>query len=183
MSAVATKLITAEEFARLPNPANGSRQELVKGKILEMPPPQGRHGYLQVEFSAILRQHVKPNKLGWIVTESGTLLERDPDTVRGPDVSFYSISRQPEPPDAYFDIAPDLAIEILSPSSRRKQVREKIEEYIANGVRIVWLVDPETNTITVYNGTMRGIEFGTADTVDGGEVIPGFSLRVCEFFS
>ena len=183
MSAVATKLITAVEFARLPNPANGSRQELVKGEIVEMPPAQGRHGYLQVEFSAILRQYVKPNKLGWVVTESGTLLERNPDTVRGPDVSFYSIARQPEPPDAYFSIAPDLAIEILSPSSRRKQVREKIEEYIHNGVRTVWLVDPDANTITVYNGTMRGVEYGPADTVDGGEVIPGFSLRVSEFFS
>jgi Uma2 family endonuclease len=183
MSAVASKLITAEEFARMPNPANGARQELVKGEIIEMPPPQGRHGYLQVEFAAILRQFVKPNKLGWIVTESGTLLAHDPDTVRGPDVSFYSIARQPEPPDAYFEIAPDLAIEILSPSARRKQVRDKIEEYLATGVRIVWLVDPDTNTITVYSGNMRGVEHGPADTIDGGEVLPGFSIRVAEFFS
>lgn len=183
MSAVATKLITAEEFARYPNPSNGVRQELVKGEIIEMPPPQGRHGYLQAEFSAILRQFVKANRLGWVVTESGTILERDPDTVRGPDVSFYSLARQTEPPEAYFDIPPDLAVEILSPSDRRKKVREKIEEYIDNGVRTVWLVDPEANTITVYNGTMRGVEYGPAETIDGGEVIPGFAVRVSEFFS
>ncbi len=182
MVTVRTQPITAEEFAGMPNPANGARQELVRGVIIEMPPPQGRHGYLQVEFAAILRQFVKPNKLGWIVTESGTILERDPDTVRGPDVSFYSIGRWPDPPDAYFDIPPDLAVEILSPSARRKQVREKIAEYLATGVRAVWLVDPDANTITVYTGTMRGVEYGLADTIDGSEVIPGFSTRVSEFF-
>ena len=183
MSAVLTKPITAEEFARMPNPVNGARQELVRGEIIEMPPPQGRHGYLQVEFAAILRQFVKPNKLGWIVTESGTILERDPDTVRGPDVSFYSIGRRPDPPDAYFDIPPDLAVEILSPSARCKQVREKIAEYLAMGVRTVWLVDPDANTITVYAGTMRGVEYGPADTIDAGDVIPGFTARVAEFFN
>ncbi len=183
MSPVMTQLITAEEFARMPDPADGSKQELVKGEIETMPPPQGHHGYLQTEFAAILREFVKPNKLGWIVTESGTILERDPDTVRGPDVSFYSILRWPKRPTAYFDIAPDLAIEILSPSDRRKKVREKIEGYISTGVRQVWLVDPDAETITVYAGSMRGLEYGASDTLDGGVVLPGFSCPVAEFFS
>ena len=182
MSAVATKLITAEEFAKMPNPADGSKQELVKGEIETMPPPKGRHGLVQGEIYAILRDFVKPKKLGWVVVESGSVIETDPDTVRGPDVSYYSISRHPQRPDGYFEIPPDLAVEVLSPDDRRSKVREKIREYVAAGVGLIWLVDPEDHTVMVYNGTLRGIQLDEADTIDGGNVLPGFSCHVAEFF-
>lgn len=183
MSAVATKLITAEEFARMPDPPDGSKQELVRGEVVTMPPPKGRHGFVQLNVGVILAGFVKSNRLGWTVTESGTVLERDPDTVRGPDVSFYSVARHPHPPGEWFDIPPDLAVEVLSPSDRRGPVRGKIREYLANGVRLVWLVDPDAETVTVYAGTLRGVEFDSTDTLDAPDVLPGFTCRVADFFA
>ena len=182
MTATMPKLLTAAEFAELPNPADGSKQELVKGRIVLMPPPKGRHGHLQLEVGARLREVVKPNRLGWVVTESGVVIDTNPDTVRGPDVSFYGIDRHPQPPDDYFEIPPDLAVEILSPDDRRPRVLEKIREYIAAGVKVVWLVDPDTNVVTVYSGNTRGVEHHEGDTLDGGDVLPGFTCPVADLF-
>jgi Uma2 family endonuclease len=182
MSTVATPLVTAEEFGRMPDPPDGSKQELVKGVIVTMPPPKGIHGIVQSKIDRKLGAFIDEHRLGWIVTESGALLDRDPDTVRGPDVAFYSITRQPTVPENYSEIAPDLAVEVLSPDDRRGRVRAKIAEYIAAGVRLVWLVDPETRTVLEYRGTLRGTEYDEADTVTGGEVLPGFTCRVADFF-
>ncbi len=183
MSATALKLITAEEFGRMPNPPDGSKQELVKGVIVTMPPPKGRHGIVQLAIGAILHNFVKPKRLGWVVTEAGTKLERNPDTLRGPDVAFYSISRQPKPPEGYFEIPPDLAVEVLSPDDRSGKVREKIREYIAAGVKLIWLVDPDAQTVRVYHKSIRGSELDETDTIDGGDVLPEFSCKVADFFS
>jgi len=185
MSTVAAKLITAEEFGAMEDPIDGSKQELVRGEIVTMPPPKGRHGYVQGEICARIRDVVKPKKLGWVLVESGVVLERDPDTVRGPDVSFYSITRHPSRPDDYFEIPPDLVVEVLSPDDRRREVMDKIREYLANGVRLVWLVnpDPEVLTVTVYRGTEPGVIFEESDTITGGDVLPEFSCQVGAFFS
>lgn len=183
MSAIAHKLMTAEEFAALPEPLNGSQQELVKGEVVIMPPPQARHGILCSRIDRRLGIYVEENKLGWTTSnDTGVILERDPDTVRGPDVAFWSIARQPELPAGYFEIPPDIAVEVLSPTDRRRDVREKIREYIALGVRLVWLIDPETRTVTVYLGTIRGTELDESDTLDGGEVLPGFAVPVSYLF-
>jgi len=183
MPALATALVTAEVFAALPPPADGSREELVRGKAIRMPPPQGRHGYIAANISGDLRAYVKKHKLGWLVVESGVILERDPDTVRGPDVSYYSIARHPKPPDQYFKNPPDLAVEVLSSDDRRPKVREKILEYISKGVKLIWLVDPESKTVTVYSGSLRGTEFDESETLDGGEVLPGFSCVIAELLN
>jgi Uma2 family endonuclease len=182
MPAVAERLMSAEEFAALPNPPDGSRQELVKGVIQTMPPVQGRHGYVAAKITRKVGNFVDDNRLGWVVVESGVILERDPDTVRGPDVSFYSIDRHPEPPDRYFEIPPDLAVEVLSPDDRRSKVREKIREYVSKGVKVVWLVDPEQKIVTVYTGSLRGVEYDETDSPDGGDVLPGFTCKVGDFF-
>jgi Uma2 family endonuclease len=182
MSSLLTPLLTAEEFGRLPDPPDGSKQELVKGVIVTMPPPKAIHGIVQAEIAALLRDVIRPKRLGWIVTESGAVLDRDPDTVRGPDVAFYSIARQPTVPDDYFEIAPDLAVEVLSPDDRRSRVRAKIREYIDAGVRLVWLVDPETRTVLEYRGSLRGTEYDEADTITGADVLPDFSCRVADLF-
>lgn len=183
MSAIAHKLMTAEEFAALPEPLNGSQQELVKGEVVIMPPPQARHGILCSRIDRRLGIYVEENNLGWTTSnDTGVILERDPDTVRGPDVAFWSIARQPELPTGYFEIPPDIAVEVLSPTDRRRDVREKIREYITLGVRLVWLIDPETRTVTVYPGTIRGTELDESDTLDGGEVLPGFTVPVSYLF-
>ena len=183
MSAIAHKLMTAEEFAVLPNPRDGSQQELVKGEVVIMPPPQARHGIICSRIDRRLGIYVEENNLGWTTSnDTGVILERDPDTVRGPDVAFWSIARQPELPAGYFEIPPDIAVEVLSPTDRRRDVREKIREYITLGVRLVWLIDPETRTVTVYLGTIRGTELDESDTLDGGEVLPGFAVPVSYLF-
>jgi Uma2 family endonuclease len=184
MSAVATKLITAAEFVKLPNPADGSRHELVKGKIVTMPPAKGRHGIVCSRIDRKVGNFVDERRLGWVASnDTGVRLERDPDTMRAPDVAFWSIARQPAEPEDYFEIPPDLAVEVLSPDDRRTAVREKVREYISTGVRLVWVVDPETRTVMVYAGTMRGVELDEADTIDGGDVLPAFSCRVADFFA
>jgi Uma2 family endonuclease len=183
MSTLATKLITAEEFGRMPDPADGSKQELVKGVVVKMPPPKARHGLTQTLIASLLLAFVRPRRLGWVATESGTVLENDPDTVRGPDVAFYSITRVPTPPEDYFEIPPDLVVEVLSPDDRRGAVRAKVREYVAAGVRLVWVVDPETQTVLEYRGSLRGTEYDEADTITAADVLPEFTCRVAEFFT
>jgi Uma2 family endonuclease len=85
-------------------------------------------------------------------------------------------------PDGYFEIPPDLAVEVLSPNDRRSVVREKIKEYVQHGVPLVWLVDPETRTVLVYEGNLRGLEFGDTDSLVGGSILPGFSCKVADLF-
>ncbi|HEY1189570.1 MAG TPA: Uma2 family endonuclease [Gemmata sp.] len=184
MSTVQQPPLTAEEFAKLPDPADGSRLELVRGEVVAMPPPKGKHGIVCSEIAWVLKNFVKPNKLGWVTTnDTGVILEKEPDTVRGPDVAFWSTERQPQPPEGYFLIPPDLAVEVQSPDDRRKDLRAKIKEYIFYSVPLIWLVDPETRTVTVYAGSMRGTELDETDTLDGGDVLPGFSCKVSDFFA
>lgn len=183
MATVEQPLMTIEEFAKLPDPPNGSRLELVRGEVVVMPPPKGKHG---VSCSAVARElgvHAKRTNSGWVTSnDTGVVLERGPDTLRGPDVAFWSIARQPTVPDGYFDIPPDLAVEVLSPGDRRGDVRAKIKDYLFYGVKLVWLVDPEARTVTVYSGALRGTEYDESDTIDGGDVLPGFSCKVAELF-
>lgn len=183
MSAIATPLITAEEFGRMPDPVDGSKQELVRGVVVKMPPPKARHGVVQSRIDRLLGNFVDARRLGWVVTESGTILERDPDVVRGPDVAFYSVTRQPTLPEEYFEIAPDLVVEVLSPDDRRGAVRAKVREYVAAGVRLVWVVDPETQTVLEYRGSLRGTEYDEADTITGADVLPEFTCKVADFFT
>src|SRR5262245_59065819 len=103
MATVTGRLLTADEFGRLPNPPDGSRQELVNGVVITMPPPGFRHGRLQFRIAKILDRHVEPNGIGQVVTETGVRTTRGPDSVRGPDVSFWSVERVPfgQDPDVY----------------------------------------------------------------------------------
>ena len=182
MTAVETKPISIEEFSRMPDP-EGFQMELVRGEIVLMPLPKARHGVFCYRISRVLGNHVDAKKLGWITTnDTGVILERDPDTMRGPDVAYWSITRQPAMPEDYFEIPPDIAVEVLSPDDRRKNVREKIKDYVKNGVKLIWLVDPDTRTVTVYQGSLRGSELDEADTLTGGDVLPGFTCLVSDLF-
>src|SRR5579885_3090356 len=94
MATATQKLLTAEEFSRLPDPPDGSQQELIRGVVITMPPPGGRHGQCCLETGSLLRNHAKPNKLGWVTcNDAGFLCEQDPDTVLGPDIAFWSKER------------------------------------------------------------------------------------------
>src|SRR3954468_9209856 len=92
MSTIQQPLISAEEFAKMPDPADGSRLELVRGEVLVMPPPKGKHGIVCSRISRFLGNHVEPKRLGWVTSnDTGVVLEKGPDTVRGPDVAFWNI--------------------------------------------------------------------------------------------
>jgi Uma2 family endonuclease len=185
MSIVAQKLLTVEEFANRPQPRDGSREELVRGVVITMPPPRFRHGKLQLRIGSLLDQFVRPRRLGQVVVETGVITERDPDTVRGPDVAFWSVDRLPldQEPEVYPDTAADLCVEVLSPDETPQKVAAKVQEYLACGVRLVWYVDPEAQTVTVYRPGQPERRLTAADTLSGEDVLPGFSCPVVELFT
>ena len=185
MTRIAQKLITAEEFAQMPAPPDGSRQELVRGAIETMGRPGFRHGKINFRIAKILDKHVEPNRLGHVVPETGVVTERGPDTVRGPDVAFWSAEKVPldQEPAGYPDAVADLCVEVLSPRQDRKKIFEKVREYLWAGVRLVWVVDPEDRTVTVYRSPEEGRLLHEGATLSGEDVLPGFSVSVAEFFA
>lgn len=184
MTTTAVKLLTAAEFARMPDPPDGSKEELVRGVIVTMPAPGFRHGEVQLAVGSLLRQYGRSNRNGRVTVESGLQTEFDPDTVRGPDVAFWSAERLPldQTPEVYPDVAADLVVEIQSPSSKRKTTQEKICEYLNRGVRMLWIVDPEARTVTVYRQPGEGRLLWQDAILSGEDVLPGFQCRVAELF-
>jgi len=185
MASVTQKLITAEEYRRLEPPPDGSRVELVRGELIQVCRPGFRHGFSQVRVSSLLDQYAWPKRLGRVVVETGIVTERDPDTVRGPDVSYWSAETLPLSliPAGYPDVAPDLAIEVLSPSNVMTKIRDKMREYFERGVRMVWLIDPEARTLTVYRSLDEGQVLHEAATVQADDILPGFRCQVADLFS
>ena len=183
---IGRKLLTAAEFFRLPDPPNGARQELVRGEVVEIAAPGFRHGKRAFRVAKVLDNYVSARRCGHITVESGVLTERGPDTVRIPDVAYWSAERIPldQEPDGYPDVAPEIAIEILSPSNRPGQMRLKVNEYFAAGVQMVWLIDPIDRMCWVYTVSQEGASvFGEKETVTGGDVLLDFSCKVSEFFA
>lgn len=183
-TAIKKKLLTAEEFMRLPDPPDGSQQELVRGEIITMPPPKGLHGICCAKVARRVGGFVEDKKLGYVTAnDAGVILERRPDTVRGPDVAFYSYKRVPQIPDGYFEVAPDLAVEVLSPDSSYSKLQRKVEQYLKSGSSLVWVCDPEMQTITIYRPKQQPETLESAETISGEKALPGFSCRIADFFA
>ena len=177
-------LLTAEEFARLPQPPDGSQQELVNGVVISTPPPSFHHGRTCSIVGRELGGFVDARQLGWLTSNnSGVILGRNPDTVRGPDLAFWSRERMPTPPrTGYAEIAPDLVIEVLSPSDVFPQILRKVQQYLRAGTREVWLVDPEDRSVTVCRTGQDQVILSNGETLSGGDVLPGFSCLIAELF-
>lgn len=129
--------------------------------------------------------YVEANDLGVCSgAETGFIVERDPDTVRAPDAAVVLASRVPSSGVSvgYWPFARDLAVEVVSPSDRLGDVHVKIAEYFAAGTRLVWLVEPESRMVHVYRSPQQVEVLGTADDLDGGDVLPGFQCPVQRFF-
>lgn len=173
-------LLTAADLLTLPD--DDYRYELVRGKLIRMPPPGWRHGRTVVRVASGVERFVDEQQLGIVLAESGYHLGWGPDTVRAPDVSFITAERLPpgEFPHAYPTLAPDLAVEVLSPSERPGARREKMRDYFAAGTRLVWEIDPAQRTITVYRSAHEGATLAATDELTGAEVLPGFVCRVGE---
>lgn len=181
---VQTKPVTAEELLRLPD--DGFRYELVKGELRQMAPAGSKHGYLALEIGSELRSHVKSRQLGMAFgAETGFKLSSDPDTVRAPDVAFVGRERLGGAGlvDGYWLGAPDLAVEIVSPSDKYSEVEEKALEWLSHGTRLVLVVDPRNKTITAYR-SREDIRILTADdTLDADGVVLGWTLSLAELFA
>jgi Uma2 family endonuclease len=176
-------LLTVEQFERLPE-EDGYRIELSAGRLVREPLPGPRHGRIGVKLGARLDAFAVRHRLGLTFGEAGFVLYRDPDTVRGPDLSFVSHARLP--PQGYagtfWHMAPDLVVEILSPSNRWADMRRKAMEYLDAGSRLVWLIDPARRCATVYQPEAEPLHVDAAGVLDGGDVLPGFSLPLAELF-
>jgi Uma2 family endonuclease len=138
-----------------------------------------------MQVGALLNEHVKRLGLGTVLVEAGYVLRRMPDTVRGPDISFVSNSRVPRDqiPETFIPGAPDLAVEIISPRSRWSEVEERVADYLAGGARLVWLVDPrERRVIVRYPDRPPAVLMGSG-TLEGEDVLPGFTLPMAELFA
>ena len=175
------KLLTAEEFLLLPDPEDGSQQELVRGEIVTMAPPGGVHGVSCNKAGRRLGNFVEDNDRGTVTSnDTGFVTERSPDSVRGPDVAYWSKERLPVVPVGYIEISPDMLVEVLSPSNTSKRIRTKLKEYFDRGVRMVWVITPEDRTLTIYRTPDEGRLLHESATVTGEDVLPGFSCRVSD---
>ena len=185
MATVTEKLITAEEFFRMPDPPDGSKQELVRGVVVTMPPPGFRHGARQVRAVTLLDNYARTTQSGRVTVERGVVTERGPDSVRGRDVAFWSFERLPADiePEGYPNVSPDMCVEMLSPGRKLRAILDKLREYFASGVRMVWIIDPEDRIVTVYRSPDEGRVYHESATLTGEEVLPGFTCRVAELFA
>jgi Uma2 family endonuclease len=178
-----TKLMTADELLLLSS--GRFRYELIRGELKTTSPSGSEHGAVIVNLTVLLGQHIKAHKLGVAFgAETGFKLASNPDTVRTPDISFVPNERIPATgiPKAYWSGAPDLAVEVLSPNDRDAEVKEKTAEWLANGARAVWLVDPKRRSVTVYRSLNDVTTLTETDELDGQDVVPGVRCRVAEIF-
>ena len=177
------RLLTADDLLRLYG--EGVRGELIRGVLCETMPTGQVHGKIVMNLGSALHQFVTPQGLGTLVaSDSGVWLERDPDTVREPDIAFTSVEKLPL--DAwntgYAEMVPDLVVEIVSPSDSRREVHDKARMWLSHGVRLVWVVHPETRTVDVYQVDGDAATIGEDDSLDGLDVLPGFTCAVSAVF-
>ena len=177
----ATKtLMTAEQLLEM---ADSRRLELVRGELVELAPIGEEHWDIVGQLTHWIRAFVNERKLGRAGPELGCILSRNPDVVRAPDVAFISKTRlQPRRGKGFFAGAPDLAVEIISPADKAGEVQEKIHEYLASGTRLVWLVDPQSETVTAYYPSRDAHIYSGQEEVSGEDVLPGFSFRPADLF-
>lgn len=176
------KMITADALLELPD--DGFRYELVEGELRKMPPPGLTHAWIIAKLIHALLQYMDTHPLGRVFAEFGYLLAENPDTVLAPDVSFLQQERLAGADLArtYWVGAPDLAVEVVSPSDRYTEVTEKVARWLAAGTRLVWVIDPRRQQITVHRAPNAVSNLTVADILDGGDVLPGWTLPVRELF-
>lgn len=175
------RIITADELLAMPE--DDCRYELVKGELITLPIEGELHGSVASRFNRRLGAFAEARDLGETFTRTGFILATDPDTVRGPDVSFVSKSRlSDDASDGYFTIAPDLAVEVVSPNDNYTEVAEKVAEYLAAGARLVVVVDPINRAITKHPARGGITRLGESDTLALDDIMPGFECAAADIF-
>jgi Uma2 family endonuclease len=178
-----TGLLTADDLMDLPD--DGNQYELVRGRLVRMPPSALASSIVAMTLGAVVTAFVRLHKLGRCSGEGGgTRLASDPDTVRAPDFMFYSNARLPArgvPRRGYLS-APDFAVEVLSPSDSFAKITAKAIEYLAAGTRLVWVVDPDARAVVIFRPGREPETLGGDAVLDGEDVLPGLSLSLAELW-
>ncbi len=184
-----TRLITADELLSMPHrdaQGNDCRLALIRGEVKTLSPTGGVHGILCIKLGAALLDFVEAHELGEVFgAETGFVVERAPDSVIGADLAFVSRERMATVENIYkfIPFAPDLAVEVLSPGNTVQEIDEKIAFYFAAGSRAVWIVNPKSRTVAAYSSEVEVRILGEAETLEGGDVLPGFSYELSRLFA
>lgn len=176
-------MVTARELARLPD--DGFRYELIRGELVRMAPASPQHGEICANVVRELSSHVRERKLGKVYDgRTGFLLARNPDTVRCPDAAVVLKARAgaEQPGEPFFQGAPDLAVEVVSPGDSFQDVVDKVEMWLASGVRSVWVIDPRRRRVSIYTGPAQVQHFELTDVIPGDPVLPDLALPVSRLF-
>jgi Uma2 family endonuclease len=165
--------------------ANLPHCELIEGELVMMSPAGFDHGRFASRIVAALENHVSQLALGIVTTaEAGFQLTRDPDTVRAPDAAFVRADRVPPGGvKGYFQGAPDLAVEVVSPSDRPDEVAAKVQDWLAAGCSTVWVVEPYDRTVCIHRNDKPEAILSANDMLNGGNILPGFSMPVAKIFA
>ena len=184
MASTVTTRMSADEFWALPDRPD-VRIELVDGEVIELPGGTWLHADIVIHIFTIIHAYVRQHGLGRAYADGLTyLLLSDPDTMRIPDISFIPQERIPEsgPTSSYARVLPALVVEVVSLGNTAAELRRRTRDYIEAGVSLVWIVWPDDQTVSVHAGSMNPTELTSTDTLDGGDVLPGFTVTVAELF-
>jgi Uma2 family endonuclease len=183
MTTTETQLLTADDLLRLDS--EGVRGELVRGLLHEPMPAGERHGNIAANLVYLLGAFVKPRGLGSLAaSDSGVWLERDPDTVREPDIAFTSFERRSRGTGlvGYAETVPDLVVEVISPSAKADEPAARAQMWLSFGVRLVWIVFPETRSVDMHRADQPVVSVSDEESLGGLDVLPGFSCALAEIF-
>lgn len=172
-----------ESFRRLPE-EDAHRLELVRGRLVREPRPAPLHARVAIRLGRLLEEHAEAAGAGPVLADCGFVLAVDPPTVRAPDLAFVARERVPDEGygGGFWHLAPDLAVEILSPSNPLSEVQEKVLDYTRAGARRVWLVDPRLRTVSVHEPGGAAILLEGDDVLEGEDVLPGFRVELPRIF-
>lgn len=180
---VTNRPVTAEDLFALPD--DGKRHELIKGELTTIAPTGGGHGATVMTLAVPLGNHIQQRKLGVIFSaETGFIVARNPDTVRAPDIAFVAKDRIPSSgvPVKFVPLAPDLAVEVVSPNDTVYEVDEKVRDWLNAGTRLVWVVNPNRRIIEVHAPRQPSRMLTEAESLDGGNVVSGFTIALKDIF-
>jgi Uma2 family endonuclease len=172
-------------FAWCNRPENRDRHfELERGEVVEVSRPGERHGFVCHNAGRFLGNYTFQRRKGYVLgNDTGVILERDPDTVRGPDIVLYDQVRRYDDLSArYCEQPPTLAVEVLSPSDRWGKVMRRIDQFLRQGIAVVWVVDPDSRSVTVHRPNQLPQVFEGEDELTGDPEMPGFRCRVADLF-
>lgn len=176
--------VTVEGLQDMPD-VPGQRFELIDGEVVEVPGAGALHALIVFALARLIEDFVRHHDLGLVVPDGlAYVLRRDPGLVRIPDVSFVAWDRVPEEgvPEGFWRGAPTLAVEVVSPNDRAVDVHLRVQDYLDAGSRQVWVLWPQTRSVSIYRPAADTRELGPDDSLDGGDVLPGFNVRVGDLF-